>query len=422
MNSGTWTTVWAASAQGPYPSGAPVAQPELRFALPSPVTGLRDQSLRMIVLPGAWGRRARVRLSNAFGTRDVTFDAAFAGQCWGSAAIVPGTQRPLRFSGETVVTVPPGAMVWSDAVELPWAAALAPHGAGTRLAVSFHVPHGSGAPTWHAKAMATSYLTPPATGPRSGDEAEHGFPFSTTSWFFLDAIDMETQPVAAAVIAFGDSLTDGTGTTLNGGDRWTDVLQRRLYAAHGPRFVVVNAGIGGNQVAGPARYLPSDPWRGGPAAVQRLERDVLSLSGVGAVIWFEGINDFSGNANASVEAVAAAMTDGVARIRRRFARARVLGATLPSVLGGQREGHGDAEQDRKRRAFNDWLRDGAVFDAIVDFAALTLDPATGRLRDEYVPDSGIGGPGDGVHPNRTGHLAMGTGFPLDLLTSADPHR
>src|SRR6185369_7516162 len=119
---------------------------------------------------------------------------------------------------------------------------------GRKLAVSFHVAGESGPMTWHAKALQTSYVSPPGSGATSQDEGESGFPFSTTSWYFLDEVDMNVATKADVVVAFGDSITDGTASTINGDDRWPDVLSRRLHAAYGDQFTVVNAGIGGNMV------------------------------------------------------------------------------------------------------------------------------------------------------------------------------
>jgi lysophospholipase L1-like esterase len=179
--------------------------------------------------------------------------------------------------------------------------------------------------------------------------------------------------------------------------------------------VVVNAGIGGNQVIGPAEYSASKPFPGGPAARQRLERDVLSLSGVAAVIWLEGINDFSRNGNATLEAVQAGMRDVVGRIRAQLPGARVVGATVISALGSTSPAHGFAEQDAKRKALNDFIRGGGLFDGVADFDRVTLDPQTGGMRAEFVPESTTGGPGDKLHPNRAGYLAMGQAIDLDLL-------
>jgi lysophospholipase L1-like esterase len=221
------------------------------------------------------------------------------------------------------------------------------------------------------------------------------------------------------VVAFGDSITDGTASTLNGEDRWPNVLARRLHAIHGGSVAVVNAGIGGNQVTGPKSYSPQQPFAGGPSAPDRLERDVLSLSGVSTVIWLEGINDFSRNGNATAGAVETAMREVVGRIRARIPGVRVVGATLTSALGSSSPAHGFAEQDAKRRALNDVIRASDLFDGVIDFDGATLDPQTGGLRAELVPDSTTGGPGDRLHPNRAGYLAMGQAIDLGtLMTTA----
>jgi lysophospholipase L1-like esterase len=411
-----WVTSWTGSVQGPYPIGNPSAQPDLRFVFPSPETGARDQSFRLIVRPGLWGRQARLRFSNALGTRPVTFDGVHVGLQQGAAMLVPGSNRPVGFSGGQATTVAPGMSVWSDPVSLPFVDDPAsPAIAGRRLAVSFHVAGDSGPMTWHAKALTTSYVTAPGAGAKGAAEDEADFRFTTASWYFLDALDMLAPADARAIVALGDSITDGTASTINGDDRWPDVLARRLHAVHGNKIAVVNAGIGGNQVVGPAHYPPPLPFPGGPSARQRLERDVLSLSGVAAVICLEGINDFSENGKAAVAAVEAGMRDVVGRIRAKFAGVRVIGATLTSALGCTNPNHGSTEEDEKRRALNHFIRTGGLFDGVADFDAATIDPPTGELRPEFVPDSTTGGPGDKIHPNRVGYLAMGTAIDLDLF-------
>jgi lysophospholipase L1-like esterase len=334
----------------------------------------------------------------------------------GGAVVVPGTNRPVSFGGKANVTVAPGQSVWSDPVHLPFIKDTgAPELAGRKLAVSFHVVGESGPMTWHAKALTTSYLTAPGAGSQGQREDEEAFPFSTASWYFLDAVDMMAPSDTKVIVAFGDSITDGTASTMNGDDRWPDVLSRRLHAAYGSRVSVVNAGIGGNQVVGPKEYGPQKPFLGGPSASQRLERDVLSLSGVSTVIWLEGTNDFSKNGNASVEAVRAGMTDGVGRIRAAIPDVRVIGATVISALGSTSPAHGFPEQDQKRQALNTFIRKSRLFDGVVDFDRVTLDPQTGGLRPEFVPDSTIGGPGDKLHPNRAGYVAMGSAVNLDMV-------
>jgi lysophospholipase L1-like esterase len=414
-----WATAWTASVQGPYPIGNPSAQPDQRFAFPSAETGARDQTFRLVVRPDIWGRQARFRFSNALGTKPLTLDGAFVGLHYGSAAIVAGTNRPLAFAGKAIVTLAPGEMAWSDAVDLPFARNPdASELVGRKLAVSFHIVGESGPMTWHAKALTTSYVTPPGAGSAGNDETEAAFPYSTASWYFLDAVDMMAPANTRVVVAFGDSITDGTATTMNGDDRWPDVLARRLHALHGNRIAVVNAGIGGNQVVGPPEYSPAKPFPGGPSALARLERDVLSLSGVSAVIWLEGINDFSRNGNASVAAVEAGMREGVARTRAKVPGVKVIGATITPALGAMNAAataHGHAEQDEKRKAINQFIRTSGVFDGVADFDSAVLDAGTGGMRASFVPESTTGGPGDKLHPNRAGYLAMAMAIDLALL-------
>jgi lysophospholipase L1-like esterase len=412
-----WVTSWAASAHGPYPSGNASAQPNLRFAFPTPEQGARRQTMRMIVQPDIWGQQARIRLSNAMGTRPVTFRHATVALQLSGAALVPNTKAGVRFGGSDHVTVQPGQWVWSDPVTLAIPSAPSTITSGRKLAVSFHVDD-SGPMTWHAKALQTSYLTAPGSEIRSDDEGEAAFPYSTTSWFFLDAVDMMVPGDTKLIVCYGDSITDGTGSTLNGDDRWPNVLSRRLHAAYGEKFSVVNAGIGGNQVTGPKEYSPQSPVPGGPSAVQRLERDVLSLSGLSAIVWLEGINDLG--RGASVESVEAGMKQVVARVRSSSPGVKVIAATLVSALGaaGTRGNHGSPEEDRKRKALNEFIRTSGLFDGVADFDRATLNTATGELRPEFVPDSTVGGPGDKLHPNRAGYLAMGMSIDLKLLVDS----
>ena len=411
-----WVVSWTGSVHGPYPIGNPSAQPDQRFAFPSAQTGANDQTFRLIVRPDIWGQQARLRFTNVFGTKPLTLDGVFVGLQQGGPGIVKGTNRPVSFGGKDSVTIAPGASVWSDGVALWFVRdAAASELAGRKLAVSFHVAGESGPMTWHAKALTTSFVTAPGAGSKGKDEDEAAFPYSTASWFFLDAVEMMAPQESYAIVAFGDSITDGTASTMNGDDRWPDVLSRRLHAIHGNRVAVVNAGIGGNQVAGPPEYGPQKPFPGGPSAAARIDRDVLELSGVGAMIWLEGINDFSKNGNASLETVQAGMKEVVGRIRAQQPNIRLIGATVVTALGSSSAAHGFPEQDAKRKALNEFIRTSGLFDGVIDFDKATLDHGTGSLKPEFVPESTTGGPGDKLHPNRAGYLAMGMAIDLDLL-------
>ena len=412
-----WVTSWVGSVQGPYPVGNPSAQPDLRFALPSQEIGAKDQTFRLIVKPDLWGQKVRVRFSNAFGAKAVTFDDAFVGLQVSGAALMPSSNRPVTFGGKKTVTIQPGGQAWSDAVTLPWVSnPTAPELVGRKLGISFHVAGDTGPPTWHAKGMQTSYISAQGSGSLGEAEEEDAFPNSTTSWFFVDALDVQAPADTRVVVCFGDSITDGTDSTLNGDDRWPDVLGRRLRAA-GVHYSVVNAGIGGNQVVGPAEYGPAKPIAGGPSALSRLERDVTGLSGVTHVIWLEGINDLSTNGKATPEQVIAGLKEGVARLRAKLPAVHVIGATLTSIVGTTSAAHTEPEVERNRQVVNEFIRDNkGLFDGVVDFDRATSDGPGSAMRPEFIPGSTVGGPGDGLHPNRAGYLAMGGTVDLRLLT------
>ena len=405
-----WVASWVGSVHGPYPSGNPVAQPELKFAFPEAAAGATDQTFRLIVKPDLWGNQFRIRLSNTFGTQAITFDGVFLGIQAGAGNILSGTNRPVAFSGRSSVTVPPGASIFSDAVSLPLPSA-APSLDGRKLAVSFHVVGSSGPMTWHAKALQTSYLTRPSAGSHGREETDASFPFTTSSWYFLDAVDVMAAADTLVVCAFGDSITDGTGSTQNGDDRWPDVFARRMHAAYGDRVSVVNAGIGGNRILTPAVYPPPAPFPGGPSALSRLERDLLSLSGLTGVVLLEGINDIT--AGSTPDAIVAGIREIVSRIRAKGA-ITVVGATITSALGNTGAG-GTPEANERRKSVNQFIRTGGVFDAVADFDAATTDSASGSLKAEFQPNSSLGGPGDLLHPNRAGYQAMGNALDVRVF-------
>lgn len=402
-----WTVVWTGSTHGPYPAGNPVAQPDLSKILPGNTA--EDMSLRMIVKPGLWTKRVRIRFSNIFGDKPLTLDGAFAGVHGSAGMLLTGTNTPVKFNGgKTTVTIPPGELLFSDAVDLRL-----PKGldlTDRHMAVSFHIAGNSGPLTWHAKALKTSYLTASRGGSHGAEESADAFPFTTTSLFVVDAVEAMAPASTRVVMGFGDSITDGTNSTINGDDRWPDFLTHRLRAAKTPGVVVVNAGIGGNRVISPAKYDPAKPIAGGPSALERLERDVLSLGGITTVVWLEGINDLG--AGLPPAAIIEGFKQGVQRMKSKGIR--VLGATVTSALGSN-GASGTPEKDMQRKTINDFIRTGGLFDAVVDFDAATLDKALGTLKPEYQPNSSIGGPGDKLHPNRAGYQTMANAIDLKVL-------
>lgn len=415
MSAFEWKTSWTASQLGPYPVGNVAVQTDLNMAFPDPEKGAVDQSFRLILRPDIWGDKARVRFSNIWGHRPVAIDGVHMGLHLGSSAVISGTNVPLRFNGSEKAVLQPGETLWCDGTDLDFVARFGEAGlAGRKLALSFHVAGESGPMTWHASAMNSSYISWPSAGSHGHETGELSFPFSVNSWFFADAVDMRARADTVVVVCFGDSLTDGSNSTLNGEDRWPDIFSRLLHARMGDTVSVVNAGIGGNHVMGPYVHTADIPYRGGPAAIHRFERDILSLSGVGAVVWLEGINDFH-IYERSADQLWDAMMRVTTRLRELRPGIRVVGATLPSALGANLPDYGCKLQDEKRRALNTLMRSGEVFNMYLDFDAGTLDPATGGLREEFVPNSTRGGEGDRLHPNRLGKLKMVEAIDMDRI-------
>jgi lysophospholipase L1-like esterase len=416
-----WAATWATSIQSAYvapttPQGAAVPgfdpQPDLGFALPNAtVNGAANQTLRMIVKPDLWGHTIRVRFSNVFGTRPVTFSqAAVALQAY-QANIVPGTSVPLRFRGNASVTIAAGQQVFSDPVALPYVSDADAHTfAGRNLAISFAVDGATGPASYHSSGFTTSYISAPGSGNQVLAEDDTAFPYSTTSFFFVSEVDVLAPRDTLVVVAFGDSITDGTFSTLNGNDRWANAMSRQLHKRLGAKVSVVNAGIGGNGVVA---------LRTGQPATQRVARDVIGLSGANLVVWLEGINDLGGG-QLTPPPVIAGYRQVVASLRG--AGLGVIGATITSsyVPNGQvpansplaavspalAQQYGNAQTDAYRRTLNRFILGSGLFDATADFDAVTTDPATGTLFPAFVPNS-EGSAGDYLHPNRAGYQAMG---------------
>jgi lysophospholipase L1-like esterase len=407
-----WVASWATSPQGPYPAGWPVAQPELSFALPTgDIDGATNQTFRLIVKPDLWGKTIRLRFSNTFGNRPVTLGAVKVGIQSAGGNLLAGKAQEVQFSGKGDVVLPVGEEVYSDEIPLD----IDPNDPlleGHKLAVSFFVKGTSGPLTWHTDALSTSYLTAPETGDHTGDANDAAFPFTTTSWYLLDAVEVAADSDTSVVCAFGDSITDGVNSTLNGSDTWPDQLSRRLHSAYGSKISVVNEAISGNTVSA---SRPGGTSVNGPSAVDRLERDVLGLARLRYVVWLEGINDL-GAGLASAEDVIKGYKEVVERLHAK--KIKVIGATIVSSFGSPIASYGFPKIDVERKKINNFIRTGGLFDAVADFDAATLDPATGAVEPPFQPNMTIGGPGDLLHPNRVGLQAMAQTVDIDLLAPA----
>jgi lysophospholipase L1-like esterase len=384
-----WLASWAAAPQGPTPGNL-----SLR--------GFADQTLREIVFTSAGGSMARVRLTNVFGSRPLTVDRATIAAQRTGATLVPGTIHTLTFAGQQSVIIPPGAEVLSD----PVAMTVAPL---THLAISLYVPLVTGPATEHFQARQLNYV---ASGDHTLSSDATGFNAQTQSWYFLDGVEvLAPARDLGAVVAIGDSITDGVGSTLNGDARWPNDLSRRLNGLPGDSLSVIDEGIGGNRVL-------NDSVCCGIDAVARFERDVLGQPGLRDVILLEGINDIGYDRSTNplnlphTDVSALQIVEGYEQMiaLAHAAGVKIFGATLTPFEGAR---YWTPANEAKREAVNRWILTSGQFDGVIDFATAVADPADPeRLAPRY--DSG-----DHLHPNAAGYLAMADAIDLSQLVAAD---
>jgi len=385
---GNWVSTWTASPQGVW--GAD-------FTFDTKVSGeLKDQTLRQVARISLGGERLRIVIANDYGKQPMQIGAARIALSAGGGAIVAGTDRAVTFGGQTSATVPPGAPLLSDPIELPTTALAS-------LAISIYLPEPTPTSTFHWDGGQTAWLA--AGNQVAAERIDTSKP--TTARMLASAVQVDAPAHAGTVVVLGDSITDGNGATVDANARWPDYLAARL-APH--NMAVVNAGISG------ARLLRDQM---GVNALARFERDVLGQPGVRSVIVLLGINDISWPGTAfDPQGVAPSADSLIAAYRQLIARAhargvRILGATLPpfeGALGGTPlADYYQPQKDELRQQINLWIRTSGEFDAVIDFDSVLKDPAQpARLLPAF--DSG-----DHLHPGDRGNAAMADAVNLDLL-------
>ncbi|WP_188248724.1 SGNH/GDSL hydrolase family protein [Stenotrophomonas maltophilia] len=377
-----WVASWQASPQ-------PVWNADFLFPTLLPAT-LQDQTFRQTVRVSLGGRRLRVRLSNAYGTRPLRIGAASV------AARAGAIPQPLSFGGQPRVLIGPGQEQLSDPLPLATDDRQA-------LQVSVFVPGPATVQTFHWEGRQTSWIAP---GDQSRAQALSAAS-STTARLLLTGIDVEADADARSVVVIGDSITDGATASLDQDQRWTDHLAARL-AARG--IAVVNAGISGDR-------LLRDGM--GESALVRFRRDALDQPAVSSVIVLIGINDISwpgtafarNQARPTLSELQAGYRALAEQARRRGVR--IVGATLPPFAGAlpgtPLDDYYQPDKDTLRRQLNAWLRTDSPFDAVIDLDAALRDPADpSRMAVAY--DSG-----DHLHPGDAGNRAMAEAVDLEIL-------
>ena len=392
---GHWVSVWGASAYAP-----------IQFPGMPPKPPIADKTIRMIVSPTAGGQRFRVRFSNELGTKPLLIGAASVAVHQQDTRIDTSTSHVLTFGGNPSVSVPPGAPVVSDPVDMKIAPLVS-------LAVSIYLPSSTPVSNWHELAKHESYLAGPGN---QTSKAEFPDAEKNRAWYFLSGIEAWAPVTTTATVAFGDSITDGDGDRAHPSANWPDQLAARLAAdRRATEIAVINEGISGNRVLHDAA---------GVSALARFDRDVLSQPGVTNLIVLEGINDIGfprvrfaelknmpamkENPFASEKVSAEEIITG---LRQLVARAhehgiRVFGVTLTPFEGTISY---DAEGEAIRQTVNSWIRTTDVYDGIFDMDALVRDPDhPTRLKKAF--DSG-----DHIHPGPDGYKAMADSISLSLL-------
>jgi lysophospholipase L1-like esterase len=354
-------------------------------------TKISNATARMIARVTIPGQSVRIRLDNTFGAAPLVIGRANIAPRVRGPAVAMEMVRPVSFSGQRSVTIPAGGSVQSDPI------AMRVDGQQD-LAVSLFVQGTDVAPSQDNNAFVTSYLTENGAGDQASSADGMPFVVRTTAMLWLKSIDVQPIGPATAIVAFGDSITDGTCSTVDANDRWEDTLARRFALQTPVSFSVINEGIGGNTVT----RAGTNPTFGSPPGVERLDRDVLSHPGVSHVVLFMGTNDV--NREATAEQVIAGTRDIIARIKAK--NIKVIGATMiPRHPEAWNESKG-----RVRRELNEWIRKDAGFDAVLDFDAVIRDPAKPEL---MIPAYNCS---DHVHPSPIGYFQMGKSVDLGIFT------
>jgi len=385
-----WSASWASAMQQPT-ALSPVTGPNWSMQ------GFSDQTVRQQVRMSSGGSRIRIRLSNLYGTGLLHVTRATVAESDGGAGTEPGTMRSVTFCGRRSVTIPAGQGTASDAVGLH----VAPL---ESLTVTLYFAGPTGPSTFHDDGLTTTFQ---ATGDHVRDTGAAAFDGATShSFYYLTGVDVATRR-PEAVVAFGDSITNGHNSTVGGNARYTDALADRLIAEHSP-LSVANAGITGNLLL---HQLPCF----GEAGITRFERDALDQPGVRTVILMEGSNDiwdFQSHGCGATPAVTAEQIIGGLRALIQAAHARGIKVVGGTILPFKADYETPADFQRAeaiRQAVNNWTLGSGEYDAVADFAAAVADPADPQQLNP-IYDSG-----DHLHPNDAGYRAVAAAIDIDRL-------
>jgi lysophospholipase L1-like esterase len=386
----TWVATWAASPQS--------ASPDPDESL----LKIEDQTVRERLRVSVGGPQIRIRLSNEFGSTPLVVGSATVALPTSPTSIKLSSIHTVTFNGSNSVTIPTGAPILSDPIALPLT-----H--GTEISLSLYFPKRIATPTIHA--LALKYAVVSQHGDHTHAETIEGGT-QTESSILVSAVLVPAQPSQRLLVAFGDSVTDGDGSTIEADHNWPDDLVRRLGSLpSSSNLAIVNEGIAGNR-------LLSDDF--GVSSLARFDRDALAQPGITHIVLLEGMNDIcfpgaklGGEYLANPTDIRTA-DDVIGAYRQLIDRAhargiRLIGATLTPFEGVVIPGYYSESKEAMRQAINKWIRTSGSFDAVIDFDAVVRDPDhPSRLLPRFTSK-------DHLHPNDAGYKAMADSIDTRLL-------
>ena len=387
-----WIATWATSPQ----SGTPNPR--------EPLLNIDNQTVRERVRVSIGGTQIRLRFSNEFGSSPLLIGSATVAVPIDGTTVKAGSIRSVTFEGQNSITIPPGAPALSDPIAFPV-------NPGGEVSVSIYFPKRIATPTLHAFAFKHAMVSP--RGDFTHAEKVDAAAVSTAS-ISVSAVLVPVQSSERLVVAFGDSITDGDGSTVDADNNWPSNLIRR--AAKAPKastLAVVNEGIVGNR-------LLRDGDIFGVSALARFERDALALPGVTHIVLLEGINDLCfpgakmGDQYLADPAEIRSAQDITDAYRQLISRAhtrgfKVIGATITPCEGVEIAGYYSEAKEVTRQAVNNWIRSSGSFDGVIDFDAVLRDPDhPNRLLLKFASK-------DHLHPNDKGYKAMADSIDLNLF-------
>jgi lysophospholipase L1-like esterase len=382
-----WIATWAASPE----SAAP--DPD------EPLLKIEDQTVRERVRASIGGPQICILLSNEYGSTPLLIGSATVAVPIDPRSVRPGSIQTVTFGGRNSVMIPAGAPVLSDPVAFPVAS-------GAEISISLYFPKRVATPTLHALALKRAAISQPGDYTRA-EKIEGGL--VSESSILVSAVLVPAQPPQSLVVAFGDSITDGDGSTVDADRNWPgDLIRRLAKTPEDSKLAVVNEGIAGNRLLNDGSGIAAGF---GVSALARFDRDVLALPGLTHIVLLEGVNDIGfpgaklGGTYLADPADSPTPQDLINAYRQLISRAhahgvKVIGATITPFEGFVIPGYYSESKEAFRQSVNQWIRTSGSFDAVIDFDAVLRDPDhPSRLLPRFASR-------DHLHPNDIGYQAM----------------